>query len=124
MESISNDNSSRNKTKEEILSEYIKYLAYNFKYPKAQFCYFYFKGICINNKCQFAHGIKELDFNSFLRFIQDKETYNKEKQIQWQKPYFYRLIEIKDRTYDSLFPYQNAHKDKFSKYLYSTRTYR
>ena len=113
MESISNDNSSRNKTKEEILAEYNKYLAHNFKYPKAQFCYFYFKGICMNNKCQFVHGIKELDFDSFLLFIQDKEIFNKEKQIQWQKPYFYRLIDIKDRTYDSLFQYQNVHKDKF-----------
>ena len=108
-----NEYSSRNKSRKEIEDEYAKYLSHTFKYPKAQMCYYYFKGICYNKQCQFAHGFSDLNMDAYFSFIKDSSVFPAEKGMNWQKPYFYRLFERKDRTYIDLYNYQNAHKDKF-----------
>ena len=47
-------------TNEEIKIEYDRYLNCKLKYPKSQFCFFYFKGTCLlGAKCQFCYGNEE-----------------------------------------------------------------
>ena len=108
-----NNFTSRNKSREEIEAEYEVYLKHDFKYKKSQLCYYFFKGICHNPNCQFAHGMKDLDMDAYFNFISDKTVFPSEKAEDWQKPYFYRLFPRKDRTYIGLFEYQNEHKDRF-----------
>ena len=76
-------------TIEEIKIEYDKYLNCKLKYPKSQFCFFYFKDECLlGPKCQFCHGYEEFSLDRFLTFINDKTAVKYNSQRYYQK---YRL---------------------------------
>ena len=99
-----------------IKFEYERYLNCKLKYPKSQFCYFYFKGTCtLGNKCQFCHGYKEFSMDRYLTFLKDKDAVENGDQHFYQKFYFDQVIPEDDYTYDSLLEYQEKHKDEFTK---------
>ena len=99
---------------EKIKFEYERYLNCKLKYPKSQFCYFYFKGTCtLGNKCQFCHGYSEFSMDRYLTFLKDKDAIENGDQHFYQKFYFDQVISEDDYTYDSLLEYQNNHKDEF-----------
>ena len=106
-------------TPEEIKVEYERYLNCKLKYPKSQFCFFYFKDECIlGNKCQFCHGYKEFSMERFLNFVKDKTAVETSSQKYYQKYYFNHIIPTELYTYENLLDYQEKHKDKF-KTLYT-----
>ena len=80
-------------TIEEIKNKYEIYLNCKLKYPKSQFCFFYFKGTCLlGDKCQFCHGYKEFSMDRFFTFLQDKNAVEKSSQKFYQKFYFNQII--------------------------------
>ena len=106
-------------TPEEIKVEYERYLNCKLKYPKSQFCFFYFKDECtLGNKCQFCHGYKEFSMERFLNFAKDKTAVETSSQKYYQKYYFNHIIPTELYTYENLLDYQEKHKDKF-KTLYT-----
>ena len=101
-----------------IKEKYFSYLNTKIKYPKSQFCFFYFKGFCLlpKEKCQFAHGFEDLNYSDFLLFVKDKNAFENENQKKLQKEYFYRFIStIQEFFYVNLFEFQNEHKNLFQK---------
>ena len=97
---------------EKIREEYNIYINHKFKYPKGQFCKFFFRGTCtLENKCQFAHGMRDFSFDNYLKFINDPEAIKTESQNVWQPYYYYRLF--KEYSYDNLMEYQKKHKELF-----------
>ena len=77
-------------TTEEIKAKYDKYLNCKLKYPKSQFCFFYFKGTCLlGDKCQFCHGYEEFSMDRYLNFLKDKDAVEKDSQKYYQKFYFF-----------------------------------
>ena len=99
-----------------IKFEYERYLNCKLKYPKSQFCYFYFKGTCtLGAKCQFCHGLNEFSMDRYLTFLKDKDAVENGDQHFYQKFYFDQVISEDDYTYDSLLEYQANHKDEFEK---------
>ena len=97
---------------EKIREEYNIYINHKFKYPKGQFCKFFFRGTCtLENKCQFAHGMTDFSFDNYLKFINDPEAIKTESQNVWQPYYYYRLF--KEYSYDNLMEYQKKHKELF-----------
>ena len=105
-----------NLTKEEIKEKYNSYLNCKLKYPKSQFCYFYFKGTCLlGNKCQFCHGYEEFSMDRFLTFLEDKNAVEKSSQKFYQKFYFNQIISPNEYTYDNLLEYQEKHPELFKK---------
>ena len=103
-------------TLEEIKAKYNLYLNCKLKYPKSQFCYFYFKGTCtLGNKCQFCHGYKEFSMERFFKFLEDKEAVERNSQKFYQKFYFNQIIPPNEYTYDNLLEFQETHPDLFKK---------
>ena len=102
---------------EKIKEQYNDYINHKFKYPKGQFCLFYFKGTCtLNDKCQFAHGINDFSFENYLKLINDPEAIKTELQKNWQNYKFYQLFkEYSSYNYDNLVEYQKKHKELFPK---------
>ncbi len=102
---------------EKIKEQYNKYINHKFKYPKGQFCLFYFKGTCsLNDECQFAHGMTDFSFENYLKLINDPEAIKTELQKYWQNYKFYQLFKEYDSyTYDNLIEYQKIHKELFPK---------
>ena len=101
-------------TEEEIKSKYEEYLNCKLKYPKSQFCYFYFKGTCLlGNKCQFCHGYKEFSMDRFFIFLKDEFALKKSCQKYYQKFYFNKIIPNDQYTYDNLLEYQKNHPEQF-----------
>ena len=103
-------------TIEEIKIKYDKYLNCKLKYPKSQFCFFYFKDECLlDSKCQFCHGYKEFSLDRFLTFLQDKTAVKYSSQKYYQKYYFNHIIPEDEYTYSNLLEYQEKHPDLFKK---------
>ena len=103
-------------TIEEIKSKYEKYLNCKLKYPKSQFCYFYFKGTCLlGNKCQFCHGYNEFSMDRYFTFLEDKDAVEYSSQKYYQKFYFNKIIPPEAYTYDNLLEYQDKHPNLFTK---------
>ena len=101
-------------TEEEIKAKYEEYLNCKLKYPKSQFCYFYFKGTCLlGAKCQFCHGFKEFSMDRFFIFLKDEEALKKSSQKYYQKFYFNKIIPDAQYTYDNLLEYQENHPEHF-----------
>ena len=105
-----------NITPEQIKSQYDAYLNCKLKYPKTQFCFFYFKGTCLlGNKCQFCHGYQEFAMDRYLTFLKDKIAVESSSQKFYQKFYFNQLIPDEEYTYDNLLEYQEKHPEEFNK---------
>ena len=105
-----------NITPEQIKSQYDAYLNCKLKYPKTQFCFFYFKGTCLlGNKCQFCHGYQEFEMDRYLTFVKDKIAVENSSQKFYQKFYFNQLIPDEEYTYDNLLEYQEKHPEEFNK---------
>ena len=105
-----------NITPEQIKSQYDAYLNCKLKYPKTQFCFFYFKGTCLlGNKCQFCHGYQEFAMDRYLTFVKDKIAVENSSQKFYQKFYFNQLIPDDAYTYDNLLEYQEKHPEEFNK---------
>ena len=105
-----------NITPEQIKSQYDAYLNCKLKYPKTQFCFFYFKGTCLlGNKCQFCHGYQEFSMDRYLTFLKDKIAVESSSQKFYQKFYFNQLIPDEEYTYDNLLEYQEKHPEEFNK---------
>ena len=103
-------------TIEEIKNKYEIYLNCKLKYPKSQFCFFYFKGTCLlGDKCQFCHGYKEFSMDRFFTFLQDKNAVEKSSQKFYQKFYFNQIIPKEQYTYDNLLEFQEQHSELFHK---------
>ena len=103
-------------TIEEIKLKYDRYLNCKLKYPKSQFCFFYFKGTCIlGKKCQFCHGYEEFSMDRYFTFLKDKTAVEYSCQKYYQKFYFNRIIPEDSYTYDNLLEFQEKHPDLFSK---------
>ena len=101
-------------TNEEIKIEYDRYLNCKLKYPKSQFCFFYFKGTCLlGAKCQFCHGYEEFSMDRYFTFLKDKTAVNYSSQKYYQKFYFNHIIPEDEYTYDSLLEFQDKHPDLF-----------
>ena len=120
---MDNNENPKNKEKkkknsiETIKKNFNNYVNHKFKYPKGQFCLFYFKGTCsLNNKCQFAHGMTDFSFENYLKLINDPEAIKTELQKYWQHYNFYQLFkEYHLYPYDNLVEYQKTHKELFPK---------
>ncbi len=120
---MDNNENPKNKEKkkknsiETIKVNFNNYVNHKFKYPKGQFCLFYFKGTCsLNNKCQFAHGMTDFSFENYLKLINDPEAIKTELQKYWQHYNFYQLFkEYHLYPYDNLVEYQKTHKELFPK---------
>ena len=103
-------------TDEQIKEKYNLYLNCKLKYPKSQFCFFYFKGTCLlGNKCQFCHGYDEFSMDRFFTFLKDKDAVEKSSQRYYQKFYFNRIIPPEEYTYDNLMEFQKNHPGLFKK---------
>ena len=103
-------------TIEEIKIQYDRYLNCKLKYPKSQFCFFYFKDECLlGNKCQFCHGYKEFSWDRFFTFLNDKDAVKYSSQKYYQKYYFNHIIPEDEYTYSNLLEFQEKHPDLFSK---------
>ena len=78
-----------------IKEKYFSYLNTKIKYPKSQFCFFYFKGFCLlpKEKCQFAHGFEDLNYSDFLLFVKDKNAFENENQKNYKKNIFIVLYQ-------------------------------
>ena len=101
-------------TKEEIKAKYNIYLNCKLKYPKSQFCFFYFKGTCLlGDTCQFCHGYEEFSMDRFFKFLNDKEAVEKSSQRFYQKFYFNQIISPDEYKYDNLLKFQEEHLDLF-----------
>ena len=101
---------------DEIKAKYKAYLNCKLKYPKSQFCYFYFKGTCLlGDKCQFCHGYEEFSMDRFFEFLQDEYAMLKSSQKFYQKFYFNQIISPDEYTYDNLLEYQEKHPELFTK---------
>ena len=103
-------------TPEDIKAKYTKYLNCKLKYPKSQFCFFYFKGTCLlGNKCQFCHGYKEFSMDRYFTFLADKDAVEYSSQKYYQKFYFNMIISTDEYTYDNLLEFQETHPELFKK---------
>ena len=103
-------------TDEEIKIKYDKYLNCKLKYPKSQFCFFYFKDECLlGEKCQFCHGYQEFSMDRYLTFLQDKTAVKYSSQKYYQKYYFNHIIPEDEYTYSNLLEYQEKHPELFPK---------
>jgi hypothetical protein len=101
---------------DEIKAKYKAYLNCKLKYPKSQFCYFYFKGTCLlGDKCQFCHGYEEFSMDRFFEFLQDEYALLKSSQKFYQKFYFNQIISPDEYTYDNLLEFQDKHPELFKK---------
>jgi len=101
---------------DEIKAKYQAYLNCKLKYPKSQFCYFYFKGTCLlGDKCQFCHGYDEFSMDRFFEFLQDEYAMLKSSQKFYQKFYFNQIISPDEYTYDNLLEFQEKHPELFKK---------
>ena len=108
----------KNLSLEFIEEKYLTYTKTKIKYPKSQFCFFYFKGFCLlpKKECQFAHGFEDLNYNNFLLFVNDKKSFENENQKKLQKEYFYRFISNSENFfYLNLLEFQNENKNLFKK---------
>ena len=103
-------------TDEEIKIEYDRYLNCKLKYPKSQFCFFYFKDECLlGDKCQFCHGYQEFSMDRYFTFLKDKTAVEYSSQKYYQKFYFNHIIPEDEYTYSNLLEYQDKHPDLFKK---------
>ena len=103
-------------TPDQIKIKYDAYLNCKLKYPKSQFCFFYFKGTCLlGNKCQFCHGYEEFSMDRFFNFLKDKTAVEKSSQKYYQKFYFNQIIPPEQYTYDNLLEFQEQHPDFFNR---------
>ena len=103
-------------TNDEIKIKYDKYLNCKLKYPKSQFCFFYFKDECLlGSKCQFCHGYEEFSLERFLTFLNDKTAVKYSSQKYYQKYYFNHIIPEDEYSYSNLLEYQEKHPDLFKK---------
>ena len=103
-------------TNEEIKIKYDRYLNCKLKYPKSQFCFFYFKDECLlGSKCQFCHGYEEFSMDRFLTFLKDKTAVKYSSQKYYQKYYFNHIIPEDEYTYSNLLEYQEKHPDLFKR---------
>ena len=103
-------------TNEEIKIKYDKYLNCKLKYPKSQFCFFYFKDECLlGSKCQFCHGYEEFSIDRFFTFLNDKTAVKYSSQKYYQKYYFNHIIPEDEYTYSNLLEYQEKHPDLFKR---------
>ena len=101
-------------TPEDIKAKYKKYLNCKLKYPKSQFCFFYFKGTCLlGKKCQFCHGYEEFSMDRYFTFLADKDAVEYSSQKYYQKFYFNMIISPDEYTYDNLLEFQEKHPDLF-----------
>lgn len=65
-------------------------------YPKAQLCSYYLRGVCWNiaGKCQFAHGINELNYEYLKRFSEDnKKALVKDSEVAFNIQKYAFLID-------------------------------
>ena len=100
-------------TNEEIKIKYDKYLNCKLKYPKSQFCFFYFKDECLlGSKCQFCHGYEEFSLERFLTFLNDKTAVKYSSQKYY---HFNHIIPEDEYSYNNLLEYQEKHPDLFKK---------
>ena len=101
---------------EEKKAKYETYLNCKLKYPKSQFCFFYFKGTCLlGNKCQFCHGYEEFSTDRYFTILQDKEAIEKSSQKYYQKFYFSEIIPSDEYNYDNLLEFQDKYPNLFKK---------
>jgi len=96
-------------TKEENLQKQKEYEQHKSNYYKGQICTFYLRGLCwMDHKCQFAHGIDDLNFENFMKFSQDrknKKPINSDHVKNLQRSYL-----ITNRSYKILYDFQENNK--------------
>ena len=111
-------------TLEEKRKNYENYLNFKSSYYKGQLCSFYLRGSCWLEieKCQFAHGIKDLNIENYLSFSEN----HFKKQIKNSKEYanniqkYYMIVSFRSKDYSQLYEYQvELKKNDKIKFFYS-----
>jgi len=100
-------------TEEEKQKKFEHYEKFVTKYPKGQLCTYFLRGLCWHEKCQFAHGIDDIDLEMHKQVVRDKKAKtfdNCENVSNLQKPYY---INNKNRNYHILYEFQQNHKHLF-----------